>query len=79
MVLFETHQKFKGHFFNELLVSFNNIHLSDCNVNNSDSQIHAFFGADHYDFMTGDVKRGSEGSVAIKTILVWVLNGTFQS
>ena len=78
MDLFQTHQKFKDHFFNELLVSFNNIQ-SDCNVNNTDSQIHAFFGADHYDFMTGDVKRGSEGSVAIKTILVWVLNGTFQS
>ena len=29
--------------------------------------------------MTGEVKRGSKGPVAIKTILGWVLNGTFQS
>ena len=49
------------------------------NVNNSDSQIDVLIGADHYwDFMTGEVKRGSKGPVAIKTILGWVLNGTFQ-
>ena len=30
----------------------NNIQLSDCNVNNSDSQIDVLIGADHYwDFM----------------------------
>ena len=58
----------------------NNIQLSDCNVNNSDSQIDALIGADHYwDFMTGEVKRGSKCPVAIKTILEWVLNETFQS
>ena len=58
----------------------NNIQLSDCNVNNSDSQIDVLIRADHYwDFMTGEVKRGSKGPVAIKTILGWVLNGTFQS
>ena len=58
----------------------NNIQLSDCNVNNSNSQIGVLIGADHYgDFMTGEVKRGSKGPVAIKTILGWVLNGTFKS
>ena len=58
----------------------NNIQLSDCNVINSDSQIDAFIGADHYwDFMTREEKRGRKGPVAIKTILGWVLNGTFQS
>ena len=58
----------------------NNIQLSDCNVNNSNSQIGVLIGADHYwDFMTGEVKRGSKGPVAIKIILGWVLNGTFQS
>ena len=57
----------------------NNIQLGDCNVNNSDSQIDVLIGADHYwNFMTGEVKRGSKGPVAIKTILGWVLNGTFQ-
>ena len=40
----------------------NNIQLSDCNVNNSDLQIDVPIRADHYwDFMTGEVKRGSEG------------------
>ena len=29
--------------------------------------------------MTREVKRGSKGPVAIKTILRWVLNGKFQS
>ena len=58
----------------------NNIQLSDCNVNNSDSQIDALIGADHYwDFMTGEIKHGSKGPAGIKTILGWVLNGTFQS
>ena len=48
-------------------------------MNNSDSQIDVLIGADHYwNFMTGEVKRGSKGPVAIKTILGWVLNGTFQ-
>ena len=57
----------------------NNIQLSDCKVNNSDSQIDILTGADHYwDVMTGEVKRGSTGPVAIKTVLGWVLNGTFQ-
>ena len=28
--------------------------------------------------MTGEVKRGSKGPPAVKTILRWVLNGTFQ-
>ena len=58
----------------------NNIQLSDRNVNNSDSQIDVLIAADHYwDYMTGEVKRASKGPVAIKTILRWVLNGTFQS
>ena len=58
----------------------NNIQLSDCNVNNSDSPIDVLIGADHYwDFMTGKVKHGSHGPAAIKNILGWVLNGTFQS
>ena len=49
-------------------------------MNNSDSQIDVLIGADHYwNFMTGEVKLGSKGPVAIKTILGWVLNGTFQS
>ena len=48
-------------------------------MHNSDSQIDVLIGADQYwDFMTGEVKRGSKGPVAIKTILGWVLNGTFQ-
>ena len=56
------------------------IQLSDCNINNLDSQIDVLIRADHYwDFMTGEVKHGSKGPVAIKTILGWVLNGTFQS
>ena len=50
-----------------------NIQLSDCNVNTSDWQIDVLIGADHYwDFMAGEVKRGSKGPVAIKTILRWV-------
>ena len=58
----------------------NNIQSSDCNVNNSDSQINILIGGDHYwVFMTGEVKHGSNGPVAIKTILGWVLNETFQS
>ena len=58
----------------------NKIQLSDCNVNNSDWQIDVLIGADHYlDFMAGEVKQGSKGPVAIKTILRWVWNGTFQS
>ena len=57
----------------------NSFQLSDCNVSNSDSQIDVLIGAGHYwDFMTGELKRGSTGSVAITTILGWVLNGTFQ-
>ena len=57
----------------------NSFQLSDCNVSNSDSQIDVLIGAGHYwDFMTGELKRGSKGSVAITTILGWVLNGTFQ-
>ena len=57
----------------------NNIQLSDCKVNNSDSQIDVLTGADHYwDVMTGEVKPGSTGPVAIKTVLEWVLNGPFQ-
>ena len=49
-------------------------------MNNSDSQIDVLIVADHYwDFMTGEVKRGSKFPAAIKTILEWVLNGTFQS
>ena len=57
----------------------NNIQLSDCKVNNSDSQIDILTDADHYwDVMTGEVKRGSTGPVAVKTVLGWVLNGTFQ-
>ena len=49
-------------------------------MNNSDSQIDVLIGAEHYwDFMTGEVKRGSEDPAAVKTILRWVLNGTFQS
>ena len=49
-------------------------------MNNSDSQIDVLVGADHYwNLMAGEVKRGSKGPVAIKTILGWVLNGTFQS
>ena len=51
----------------------NNIQLSDCNMNNSDSQIDVLIGADHYwDFMTEEVKHGSKCPVAIKTILGWV-------
>ena len=58
----------------------NNIQLSDCNVNNTDSQIDVLIGANHYwDFMTREVKRGSKGPAAIKAILRRVLNGTFQS
>ena len=57
----------------------NNIQLSDCKVNNSDSQIDVLTDADHYwDVMTGEVKRGSKGPVVVKTVLGWVLNGTFQ-
>ena len=57
----------------------NNIQLSDCNVNNSDSSIDILIGADHYwHFMTGEVKRRSKGPAAIKTTLGWVLNETFQ-
>ena len=49
-------------------------------MNNPDSQIDVLIRADHHwDFMTREVKRGSEGLAAIKTILGWVLNGTFQS
>ena len=49
-------------------------------MNNSDSQIDVLTRAVYYwDFMTGEVKRGSKGPVPIKTILGWVLNGTFQS
>ena len=49
-------------------------------MNNSDSQIDVLIGADHYwDFMGGEVKHGSKGPAAIKTILGWVLNETFQS
>ena len=58
----------------------NNIQLSHCNVNHSDSEIDVLIEAGHYwDFMTGEVKRRSESPVAIKTILGWVLNGTSQS
>ena len=58
----------------------NNIQASDCNVNNSDLQINVLIGADHYwDFMTGDVKGGSKVPLAIKTIIGWLLNVTFQS
>ena len=49
-------------------------------MSNSDSQIDVLTRAVYYwDFMTGEVKRGSKGPVPIKTILGWVLNGTFQS
>ena len=49
-------------------------------MNNPDSQIDVLIRADHHwDFMTREVKHGSEGLAAIKTILGWVLNGTFQS
>ena len=48
-------------------------------MNNLDTQIDALIGVGHYwNFMTGEVKRGSEGPAAIKTILGWVLNGTFE-
>ena len=61
-------------------IHLNNIQLSDCNVNKSDSQIDVLIGADDYwDFMTGEVKPGSKDPVAIKTILGWVLNWTFQA
>ena len=57
----------------------NNIQSSDCNVHNSDSQTDILIGGDHYwDFMTGEVKHGSKGPVAIKTILGCVLNEIFQ-
>ena len=57
----------------------NNIQLGDCNVNNSDSQIDVLIGAeDYWDIMTEKVNHRSKGPVAIKTILGWVLNGTFQ-
>ena len=47
----------------------NNIQLSDCNMNNSDSKIDVFIEPDHYwGFMAGEVKRGSKDLVAIKTI-----------
>ena len=46
----------------------NNIQLSD-KVNNSDLQTDVLLGADHYwEIMTGEVKRGSKGPVAIKTV-----------
>ena len=49
-------------------------------MNNSDSQIDVLIGAEHYwGFMTREVKCGSKDPAAIKTILGWVLNGTFQS
>ena len=61
-------------------IHLNNIQLSGCKVNNSDSQIDVLIGADLYwDFMTGEVKHGSRGVAAIKTILRWVLDATFQS
>ena len=41
----------------------NNIQLSDCNVNNSDSQIDVLIGADHYwDFMKTLYKAWKRGS-----------------
>ena len=53
--------------------------MSDCKVNNSDLQIDVLIRADHYwHFMTEEVKHGSKGPAAIKTIFGWVLNGTFQ-
>ena len=51
----------------------NNIQLRDCNVSNSESQIYVLIGADHYwNFMTGEVKRGSHGPAAIKTLSIVV-------
>ena len=48
-------------------------------MNSSDSQIDVLIGAeDYWDFMTEKVNHRSKGPVAIKTILGWVLNGTFQ-
>ena len=50
----------------------NNLQLSDCNVNNSESQIYVLIGADHYWDFKSKVKRGSHGPAAIKTLSIVV-------
>ena len=41
--------------------------------------IDILIGADYYwDFVTGNIRRGNSGPVAVETILGWVISGTYE-
>ena len=52
------------------------LELADSSDGKSDLSIDILIGADHYwDIVTGEIKRGREGPIAIRTKLGWVLSG----
>ena len=54
--------------------------LADSTNGSSEIEIDALIGGDSYwCFMTGEMKRGRDGPVALKTILGWVLSGAYHN
>ena len=54
--------------------------LADSTNGSSESEIDVLIGGDSYwCFMTGEMKRGRDGPVALKTILGWVLSGAYHN
>ena len=57
-----------------------NLSLADTNIHNDDLNVDILIGANYYwNFITGAIKRGDNGPVAVDTTLGWVLNGSIES
>ena len=53
--------------------------LSDSSNSKFNCNVDILIGADYYwDFVSGNIKRGNSGPVAVETILGWVLSGTYE-
>ena len=51
----------------------------DCSTKTSNLGVDILVGADHYwSLVTGEVRRGSSGPVALNTRLGWVLSGSIE-
>ena len=56
-----------------------NLKMADFNNGSSDLKIDVLIGGNFYwKFMTGEVKSGNSGPVAMGTVLGWVLSGAFE-
>ena len=56
------------------------LHLADCSSGSSELEIDILVGSDQYwDLVTGEIRRGRAGPIAINTVFGWVLSGPATS